>query len=57
MEENNFWYSFEESKEYEVILEKSDLHELNIGILNDTNRLYINKSWFLNIKLIFYQIQ
>lgn len=48
---NNFWYSFEESKEYDVILEKSDLHELNIGILNDTNRLYINKSWFSKYKI------
>lgn len=38
------------------MLEKSDLYELNIDILNDTNRLCINKSWFSKYKINIYQI-
>jgi hypothetical protein len=49
--QNKFWYTFEETKVYEVLLQKSDVDELNIGILNDTNRLYINKNWFSKYKI------
>jgi len=45
--------SFTISKSYAFNLEltKSDCNELNNAILNDTNRLYFQKSWFKNKKI------
>lgn len=45
------WKGFIQSKEFN--LSKNDCDFLNRAIINDTNRLYIQKSWFEDKKVIF----
>ncbi len=46
------WSYFVQSNSNNIYLSKSDCKILNRTILNDTNRLYIQKSWFVNDKII-----
>ena len=45
------WKGFIQSKEFN--LSKNDCDFLNRAIINDTNRLYIQKNWFEDKKVIF----
>ena len=46
------WEGFIQSKEFN--LSKNDCDVLNRAIINDTNRLYIQKKWFVNNKVVFH---
>lgn len=46
------WEGFIQSKEFN--LSKNDCDVLNRAILNDTSRLYIQKKWFMNNKIVFH---
>jgi hypothetical protein len=46
------WKGFIQSKKFN--LSKNDCDELNRAIINDTNRLYIQKKWFVNNKVVFH---
>ena len=46
------WKGFIQSKKFN--LSKNDCDFLNRAIINDTNRLYIQKSWFVNNKVVFH---
>jgi len=59
---NNEFYRIFKNQNHEQVfiqskkfnLSKNDCDFLNRAIINDTNRLYIQKSWFVNNKVVFH---